>query len=85
MIRMLLVDWFTVKGVGFSSEATEGADQNLLRPERVLEHLCVPATVNNNCPKVSNLWKDTVFHDVRRVVLQNFLELTEDYSAPVFT
>jgi len=55
MIRMLLADWFTVKDVGFSSEVTEGVDQNLLRPEPVLEQLRVPATFNNNCPKVSNL------------------------------
>jgi len=61
---MLLADWFTVKDVGFSSEVTEGADQNLLRTEPVLEHLCVPATFNNNCPKVSNLRRDTVFRDV---------------------
>ena len=46
MIRMLRADWFSVKDIGFSSEVTEGADQNLLRPESVLEHLCVPATIN---------------------------------------
>jgi len=54
MIRMLRADWFSVKDVGFSSEVTESADQNHLRPEPVLEHLYVPATISN-CPKLSNL------------------------------
>jgi len=52
---MLRADWFSVKDIGFSSEVTEGADQILLRPESVLEQLCVPATINNICPKLNNI------------------------------
>jgi hypothetical protein len=41
---MLRAEWFIAMDIEFSSEFTEGADQNLLRPKAVLEHLCVPAT-----------------------------------------